>query len=201
MLRELAGPARRWNMLPAFSAAVEMVAQLQNLLIDYKIASGNNDRPVEIAYQEPPPKIRNHRNFFTRHAMWFEWKSIYLTGNQMIDRDHMKLFEFANEFYEITRSRVNAGIVEDALLFLLTYMEAHCFREEKEIEKLSYPYRRDHIFAHNCIRREFSDLINIYEIRGVDTYQDILIFLKVRKLEHIINYDADLKNYIENNYS
>lgn len=123
------------------------------------------------------------------------WKNDYMCGREMIDRDHLNLFQAAinllntitpsTEFKDITKSA-------DSLINLILQ---HFKREEEELLSINYPYIDDH---RNIHRELIENSINLRN--SMNSYNDIInnlvVYIIVEAvIEHLHKEDIKFFEY------
>lgn len=113
--------------------------------------------------------------------MHYEFTDDYLTGVEFIDREHQKLFDIANEAYDLlTNTFINDKY--DRLISLISelrdYTITHFADEEKYMESIRYMHR----FSHTKEHMQFIEKLNSINLEEIDINQkdgivDLLGFL------------------------
>lgn len=126
----------------------------------------------------------------------YEIKPEYLTGIESIDKEHTRLFELADETYNLLHDDITQdkapGIVR-LISELINYTRTHFSHEEAFQKSINYPYIAEHAAQH----RQFEDsLANIdldaleNDLEGQnDTIESILEFLVNWLINHIKKVD------------
>lgn len=124
----------------------------------------------------------------------YEMKDEYLTGIEQIDREHRRLFEIAEEVYQL---RQNPYIpdkydnIQDVLLELKDYTIQHFAHEEEYMESIRYK----HMFMQKVQHDEFRDkleqlgLEDLDKISSDEVIDEILGFLTDWLVNHILHTD------------
>lgn len=130
------------------------------------------------------------------------WRDEMAVGNKDIDDDHRYLISLIN----VIEAAVNCGIGKAVLTThvseLFAYTEAH-FKKEEEIQaEIKFPHMKTH-------KQEHADLINqLHAIQmSLETSQDeeasqpvvqgLFDFLRDWLINHIINEDLKMKDYLK----
>ena len=123
----------------------------------------------------------------------YEMKNEYLTGIEMIDEEHAKLFEIADKLYNL----LNDQFIPDKYDYILEvvgelkeYAKKHFADEEAYMEKINY--RR--MFTQKIQHAEFVEKMSSYNPEKIDADQkeacmDILEFINKWLVEHILEND------------
>ncbi|WP_310601586.1 bacteriohemerythrin [Anaerosporobacter sp.] len=123
----------------------------------------------------------------------YEMKDEYLTGIKMIDDEHRKLFEIAEETYQLKNNEFipdKYDNVKHLLHNLKEYTIKHFEDEEEYMESINYK----RMFTQKVEHQEFRDKLDAYDIDGIDenteyVIDDIIEFLTKWLIEHILEND------------
>lgn len=126
----------------------------------------------------------------------YEMKKEYFTGIELIDEEHAKLFEYADQIYELLNDKFIADkydSIKDILGKLFHYAEKHFADEEEYMESIQYK----RLFTQKIQHKAFIDELNKYnldEIDGMDdkdkVIENLLTFITDWLVEHILNVDT-----------
>jgi hemerythrin len=120
-------------------------------------------------------------------------KPNYMTGIELIDNEHKRLFEIAEETYQLLHNDFIADkydAVQDLISELIDYTKTHFADEERYMEEIQY--RR--ILSQKVMHKEFIEKLESIDINEVDqnpekTIDDLLKFLTDWLVEHILHMD------------
>lgn len=123
----------------------------------------------------------------------FEFKEEYLIGIEYIDNQHKRLFELANEIYDVLNNEYIADKYDNAVVIvneLKDYTKKHFADEEKYMEEIKYKK----IFTQKIQHEKFIeklDNIDIYNLDGEheEVLFDLLNFLIDWLVNHILECD------------
>lgn len=126
----------------------------------------------------------------------YEMKDEYLTGIEFIDNEHRRLFEIANEVYELSVNEFIADKydnIKDVLRELREYTKLHFTHEEEYMKSINYKKMFSQIIEH----REFVDKLDELDIDSLDENSDemiseILEFLTNWLVNHILYNDKQI---------
>lgn len=126
-------------------------------------------------------------------CIMYELKEEYLTGIELIDREHKRLFEIADEAYEILHNEFIPDKYDnmcDILDKLKEYTMMHFEHEEQYMEETGY----SKIFSQKVQHEEFREKLELFDLNEADenpeeALQDILTFLTDWLINHIIHMD------------
>ena len=126
----------------------------------------------------------------------YELTKEYLTGIDMIDTEHGKLFDLANECYELVMedaSEDKYDKIVEILDELAAYAGTHFASEEAYAERVGDPHR----FSHRALHLRFMKKVGEIDLEKVDENQqeyllNILDFLARWLFNHIKGRDCKL---------
>lgn len=126
----------------------------------------------------------------------YEMKDEYLTGIEFIDNEHRRLFEIANEVYELSVNEFIADKydnIKDVLRELREYTKLHFTHEEEYMKSINYKKMFSQIIEH----KEFVDKLDELDIDSLDENSDemiseILEFLTNWLVNHILYSDKQI---------
>lgn len=126
----------------------------------------------------------------------YEIKPEYLTGIEFIDNEHTRLFELAEETYEVLHDDLSADKTSEIVRLvseLIDYTRVHFRHEEDYQKKINYPYFAEHSAQH----RQFEDSLASIDIDDLEndlegqneTIENLLEFLINWLINHILKVD------------
>ncbi|TCS80544.1 bacteriohemerythrin [Pectinatus cerevisiiphilus] len=129
--------------------------------------------------------------------MHYEFTDDYLTGIEFIDQEHKKLFDIANEAYDLlTNNFINDKYdrILNLVVELREYTIIHFADEEKYMESIQYLHR----FSHKIEHMKFVEKLNSINLEKIDANQkdsiiDLLGFLVEWLQNHIKKKDCRLR--------
>ena len=132
---------------------------------------------------------------FTREnqLMMYEMKPEYFTGIDFIDQEHAKLFEIANQAYELLMDQYipdKYDYIISVLQELKEYTKYHFQHEEEYM--VSKGYMR--LLSHRVDHADFIDKLDKIDLSSIDENQkvtllDLLDFLNDWLISHILKKD------------
>ncbi len=126
----------------------------------------------------------------------YEMKPEYYTGIAAIDKEHTRLFELAEETYQL----LNDDFIQDktdSLIHLISelinYTRTHFAHEEEYQKSINYAGLKDHMSLH----RKFEDKLMEFDLDSLgddfnsqnDTVEELLGFLTNWLVTHIMQGD------------
>ena len=127
----------------------------------------------------------------------YEMKDEYLTGIPEIDREHARLFEMAEETYQIAKQEFipdKYDQIQTLLEELKEYTILHFEHEEEYMESIHYKKLYTQKIQHEGFRRKLEELTRLDSIEGDQEDQDkviddILKFVTDWLVSHILHND------------
>ena len=126
----------------------------------------------------------------------YEMQPEYYTGIEKIDQEHEKLFQLAQETYELLNEEFLCDKMENLIRLiseLIDYTKTHFAHEEDYLESIHYDKKEGHIAQH----RKFEDSLMGFDLDSVEddyegqneTVQNLLDFLVNWLINHILKVD------------
>lgn len=126
-----------------------------------------------------------------------EWKDLLSLGHEEIDRDHKHLYILSSSIIAADRVGVSKQDIITMFEEYIAYIEGHYSREEKIMEKISYPDKDIHIRAHNLFFERMYDLITRYSRGEQNAYAEIVSYIHEHEVDHINIYDKKLVEFYQ----
>ena len=123
----------------------------------------------------------------------YEMKNEYLTGIEIIDDEHAKLFEIADKLYNLLNDQFipdKYDYILEVIVELKEYAKKHFADEEAYMESINYK----RMFTQKIQHADFIEKMNSYNPDVIDDSQreaclDILDFINKWLVEHILEND------------
>ena len=126
----------------------------------------------------------------------YEIKPEFLTGIEFIDKEHTRLFELADETYEILHDDLSQDKTPEIVRLvseLIDYTRVHFSHEEEYQKSIQYPFIEQHAKQH----RQFEDSLLAIDMDALEndlegqneTVEGILEFLINWLINHIQKVD------------
>lgn len=127
----------------------------------------------------------------------YEMKEEYFTGIDLIDQEHKRLFELAEETYQILKQEFTPDkydYIQALLQELKNYTIMHFEHEEQYMEEIGHKKLYTQKIQHEGFRRKLDELMNQDNLNGAleeqdQVVEDILQFLTDWLVSHILNND------------
>ena len=125
-----------------------------------------------------------------------EWDDKYKLGVEEIDKQHKKLFDLAEEIYNLLKSNLfvdKYNKIIDLINELRDYTAFHFSEEEKYMESIKYKK----LFTHKIEHLKFIDTVTKIDLDKIDENQDayileLLDFVTDWIDNHILNTDLKI---------
>jgi len=123
----------------------------------------------------------------------YEFKDEFLTGIEMIDNEHRKLFEIADELYNLRHDEFipdKYDNIRKILEELKDYTITHFEHEEEYMKSIGYKKMFTQLSQHDALR----EIINGWDLDSIDEDQDDAIDEMLGTvtdwlINHILNQD------------
>ena len=133
----------------------------------------------------------------------FEFTDEFRTGLDFMDKEHERLFELAEETYQVLTDEFildKYDYIINLLNELRDYAKTHFKHEEEYMMEIGY--RR--LFSHKAAHNDFVEKLDSYDFAGIDENQketllDILNFLYDWLVNHILKVDTQVVRSLEEN--
>ena len=126
----------------------------------------------------------------------YEFKEEYVTGIASVDTEHKRLFEIADEAYQLTKEEFlvdKYDQVRHILGELKEYALQHFEHEEAYMESINYK----HMFIQKVQHDQFREKINDMNLEHLDentdsVLEEILEYLTNWLINHILEHDKQI---------
>lgn len=126
----------------------------------------------------------------------YEMKDEYLTGIEFIDNEHRRLFEIADEVYELSVNEFIADKydnIKDVLRELREYTKMHFAHEEEYMKSINYKKMFTQIMEHKAFVEKLDELdIDSLDENSDEIISEILEFLTNWLVNHIMYNDKQI---------
>jgi hemerythrin len=120
------------------------------------------------------------------------WQDSYKTGNKIIDQQHEKLFELANQVVDPANDPQKTHL---NLLALQHYVKVHFADEEKIMQQYSIPDYSAHVAEHRDLLRQL-DEIGTEIITNELRVDEIMKRMQSWLFDHFVKRDLSLAKYL-----
>ena len=125
------------------------------------------------------------------------WKKCYEVGIGTFDDEHHVLVNVINELYEALREKRGDEALKDLLVVLVEYTEKHFTHEEQHMDKNDYPEAAEHKEKHVFLKNQIIDYQQKISAGEVGLSIEIMGFLRVWLLEHIVETDKKFGAFLQ----
>jgi len=128
------------------------------------------------------------------------WYNNYISGIEIIDKQHKQIFNAFNEFYnELNLGHFNKDVIDEFIEILDSYTTTHFETEEKIMLEENYPDYEEHKKRHNFFKTIYAELKynKFFRYSAGHLFALHLATLSGEWWEtHVVTYDKELnKNY------
>ncbi len=126
----------------------------------------------------------------------YEFKEEYVTGIEQIDEEHKRLFEIADETYNLSRKEFLVDKYDQVIQILKElkeYATMHFEHEEAYMESIGYKKMFTQKVQHNAFCEKLNSW-NLYDIdeNSEEIVDEILNFLTNWLVSHILEHDKQI---------
>lgn len=125
------------------------------------------------------------------------WKEVYETGIVALDNEHRGLINEINRLYEAVRDKRGETVMSDILAMLENYTVDHFQHEEKLMAEYGFPGLEEHKRAHQELIDAVQDIKDRSSSGTEELARELLKFLRVWVLEHIVDVDKQYGSFLE----
>jgi hemerythrin len=120
-----------------------------------------------------------------------KWDSNYLIGDEIIDAQHLKLFQLVNDLIRSCEDGTGVEKLNETLGFLVVYTMQHFGDEEALQIKYNYPLYEEHKKAHEEFKVTVGELVQRFKDGGSSSElnRDITRIAIKWLIGHILNDD------------
>ncbi|SHI92905.1 hemerythrin [Malonomonas rubra DSM 5091] len=125
------------------------------------------------------------------------WKEIYQTGIVALDDEHKQLVAQIDRLFQAVRDKQGDDVLQETFEMLKDYTEKHFQHEEKLMQEYGFPGLEEHRQIHQQLRDSVDDMISRNSSDPQQLAKELLAFLRVWLLEHIVNVDKKYGVFLE----
>ncbi|MBU1247178.1 MAG: diguanylate cyclase [Proteobacteria bacterium] len=124
------------------------------------------------------------------------WKKEYQCGNNIIDGQHMQLFDISNNLLTAIITGLPVHEVETIANELVTHSEKHFHDEEAIFRSAAFPEADAHVIIHNNLLNEMRSLVKKYHLEQLSV-GELFEYLAVKIVAgHLLSEDRDFFPYL-----
>lgn len=132
--------------------------------------------------------------------MLIKWSPELLTGNEIIDKQHIEIFEYIAQIVDSERTGKIESEIGRIIEYLEDYYNRHFVTEEELQKKYKYPGYEAHKKMHEKFRDQLSELKHRFVLYGAShrLVTETVVFMVEWLAKHIVKSDKILALYIQN---
>ena len=134
----------------------------------------------------------------TKRPVFLIWDDRYSVGIPLVDSQHKRLIEMANELYDACRLNDNFAEIQfkQTVHGAVAYVRYHFSTEEQVMKRTSYPEYAAHKKAHEDFILELLKNVKDFETGKKFVPYNFVKFLKQWVLSHVALIDSKMGHYI-----
>jgi hemerythrin len=125
-----------------------------------------------------------------------EWTEALSVGNSGVDEQHRQIIALINRFEDSVRDSVGAAAVRTCIDGLVDYAVVHFRDEEAILDSLEFPSLAKHKLFHQYFVARVKVFSERFASGEPDVPEDLLTFLKLWLVDHIMVSDQEYAAYI-----
>ena len=126
------------------------------------------------------------------------WKEKYAIGNPLVDREHKRLFEIAEEAFKPVLPEDRKKKIRDTIHELNDYMKVHFKDEESLMRTIEYPLLKEHMGIHEHIIENIQRMIaSLATISLKEFEKNLAFFIDTALVGHILEEDTKIQRFYE----
>lgn len=126
-----------------------------------------------------------------------KWSPEYMLNHPKIGKEHQKLFEMLNAFYQGIKDGSSKKKLAELIKGLLDYSNIHFANEEAYMESIGFPDIDKHKEEHEAFTRKATDFYNKYTSGKMILSLEVTNFIKDWISHHIKNEDRQYAAFAE----
>ncbi len=126
-----------------------------------------------------------------------KWKQVYETGIVALDNEHKALVGQIDALLEAVRDKRGKELYADVVVMLETYVLEHFEHEEKLMKEYGFPGFTEHQQEHQDLVAAVQKLKIGHAVKDESAARELLKFLRIWLLEHIVKVDKKYGPFIE----
>ena len=129
------------------------------------------------------------------------WDDKYLTGIEIIDSQHKKIFKSINETFDAIEKSEKKEKILELIIRLDFYTTEHFDTEEKYMIELEYPQYTEHKKAHEAFKKIYAEIRNHYTYKKAEIVYVLALHLNHTLADwldyHLQNEDQKLAEFLK----
>ncbi len=119
----------------------------------------------------------------------FKWDKSFSVGHPDMDRQHQRLFDLVNQFYDALQLGRSQDVITQTLRELVSYVDVHFSQEEALMQEMSYPALAAHQTKHQRLVAHVQKLFEDFQAGRPVNPLNLANFLKDWLVNHIQKED------------
>ena len=137
-------------------------------------------------------EIAHQRQHSHRPALEFTWQASFSVGNELLDRQHRRLFALGNELLNAIMHKESQADIELMMDELVANIQEHFAVEEVLMRKSSYAHANSHCDIHADLLSRVKTLRDRFQ-KGQLPAQELIGFITYDVIsQHVIKEDSKL---------
>jgi len=138
---------------------------------------------------------KSAKNIPEKRIIWTKEMSIDAGGE--LDEDHKFMFTLLNRCHDLLEEKDVQQSAQEIITEIIQYTQGHFTNEELLMNKINYPYAKNHSDVHRMIVRQLSHKITVCSDKEILRW--ITTDMSTWLVEHIVEMDKPLHKYILKN--
>ncbi|MBN2891007.1 MAG: hemerythrin family protein [Bacteroidales bacterium] len=132
-----------------------------------------------------------------KEVFLIEWKNEYSVNNEEIDKQHKRLFELINDFFNSFQLGQAEDSLSETIIETINYTKYHFEYEEKILKECRYPEYNIHFKEHVDFKAKIYVFHEKFENGDFEVAYDLMLFLRDWLIKHVMLEDQKYKNHIK----
>ncbi len=127
---------------------------------------------------------------------YIDWDDKFSVDVEGMDNQHKKLFRIANRLHEIIETKDYGDKLSEAFDALINYVKEHFHDEEQLMAEWGFPELESQRKAHKAFAKQLSASFSEFKSGQTKALQDLLDYLEVWLINHILLSDKKYGEFI-----
>ena len=125
------------------------------------------------------------------------WNDSLSVNIESIDKEHRKLIDMLNEFYDNIVSKSNKENISELIKKMKDYTVFHFINEERQLRQHNYPKFEEHKAEHQKFIDKVTEMENRFNEGKLILSLEVTTFLKDWLQHHIMVIDKKYSNFLK----
>src|SRR5262245_48973379 len=126
----------------------------------------------------------------------FRWTEAYRVNIGILDQQHQKLFDIANELDRALQKSIGADALDSVLKQLVDYAFVHCAAEEGLMMNHDFPGLATHRIQHEMFRERLAAFLKDHKAGKAGVAVELILFLQSWLKQHVLKTDKLYSAYL-----